>query len=71
MKYLLGNPNIGKIYRIEYNNQQVYDAEVLEHEGGCWAKIKVVNVLPSQMEKHYSQGQVFDIKLGMYNLIEI
>ncbi|HRE42089.1 MAG TPA: hypothetical protein PLG90_12230 [Ignavibacteria bacterium] len=71
MKYLIGNPDIGKTYRVEFNKESVYDAEILEHEGGCWAKVKVVKVLPSKMEKSYNTGQIFDIKLGMYDLLEI
>jgi hypothetical protein len=71
MKYLTGQPEKGKKYRIEHNGEQLYDASIVEHDGGCWAKVKIENTLPSKMEKHYKEGMEFDIKLGYYNLLII
>jgi hypothetical protein len=69
MKYLSGQPEKGKKYRVEFNGEQIYDASVVEHDGGCWAKVKVESTLPSSVEKHYKEGMEFDIKLGYYNLL--
>lgn len=43
----------------------------MEYEGGCWAKIKIENVLPSPNEKMYKEGQEFDLKLAYYSLYEL
>ena len=37
-------PEEGKVYRVEYKGSELYDAKVLQHEGGCWAKIKMENM---------------------------
>ncbi|MBL8008150.1 MAG: hypothetical protein JNJ56_11510 [Ignavibacteria bacterium] len=71
-KHILKNaPEKDRIYRVEYKGSELYDARVLQYEGGCWAKIKVENVLPSENEKMYSEGQEFDLKLGYYKLYEL
>ncbi|KXK03442.1 MAG: hypothetical protein OZ913_00755 [Ignavibacteriaceae bacterium] len=70
MKYLTSQPEVGKKYRIELNGTEIYDATVIEHEGGCWAKIRVDNVLPGEYAGFYSNGQEFDLKLSRYNLLE-
>lgn len=64
-------PEKDKTYRVEYNGSELYDAKVLHYEGGCWAKIKIENVLPSKNEKMYKAGQEFDLKLGYYTLYEL
>lgn len=64
-------PEKGKTYRVEYNGSSLYDARVLDYEGGCWAKIKIENVLASENEKMYKEGQEFDLKLGYYKLYEL
>lgn len=64
-------PEEGKVYRVEYKGSELYDAKVLQHEGGCWAKIKIENVLPSENENMYKEGQEFDLKLGYYKLYEL
>jgi hypothetical protein len=64
-------PDKGKTYRIEYNGSELYDAEILSYDGGCWAKIRVQNVLPSENEAVYKEGQEFDLKLGYYKLYEL
>lgn len=70
MKYLLNPPHVGEKYRVEYNGTELYDAVILEHDGGCWAKVKVENVLSSPQEKMYKPGMEFDLKLSHYNLYE-
>ena len=70
--HILSNaPVEGKVYRVEYKGSELYDAKVLQHEGGCWAKVKIENVLPSENEKLYKEGQEFDLKLGYYKLYEL
>ena len=64
-------PEKNKHYRVEYNGSELYDAKVLQYEGGCWAKIRIVNVHSSPNEKMYTKGMEFDIKLGYYKLYEL
>ena len=64
-------PEVNKSYRVEYKGNELYDAKVVQYDGGCWAKIKVENVLPSENEKMYKEGQEFDLKLAYYKLYEI
>ncbi len=68
---LKNSPQSGKVYRVHYKGSEIYDAKVLNYEGGCWAKVKVENVLPSENEKMYKEGQEFDLKLGYYSLFEL
>lgn len=64
-------PVEGKTYRVEYKGSEIYDAKILQYEGGCWAKIEIENVLPSENENMYRKGQEFDLKLGYYKLYEL
>lgn len=64
-------PEKGKSYRVEYKGAEIYEARVLEYEGGCWAKIRIENVLPSENERMYRKGQEFDLKLAYYKLYEV
>lgn len=68
---LKNSPEENKVYRVEYKGSEIYDAKVLIYDGGCWAKIKIENVLPSENEKLYKEGQEFDLKLGYYKLFEL
>jgi hypothetical protein len=71
-KHILKNaPVPGKIYRVVLKENELYDARILEYEGGCWAKIEVENILPSDNSHLYQRGQKFDLKLGYYSLYEI
>jgi len=63
-------PEVGKVYTVEYDGSELYEAKILDYQGGCWAKIKIENVLPSPNEKMYKAGQEFDLKLGYYKLFE-
>ena len=64
-------PEKDKTYRVEFKGSGLYDAKVLSYDGGCWAKIKIENVIPSENDKLYKQGQEFDLKLGYYSLYEL
>lgn len=64
-------PEIDKVYRVEYKGSELYDAKVIQYDGGCWAKIKIENVIPSENEKMYKEGQEFDLKLAYYKLYEL
>ncbi|MBK6506140.1 MAG: hypothetical protein IPG02_10840 [Ignavibacteria bacterium] len=64
-------PEKDKSYRIEYKGEELYDAKVLDYESGCWAKVKVVNVLPGKNASLYKEGQEFDLKLAYYKLYEL
>jgi hypothetical protein len=64
-------PEKDKVYRVEYKGNELYDAKVLQYDGGCWAKIRVENVIPSENDKMYSKGQEFDLKLAYYKLFEV
>ncbi len=63
-------PEKGGLYRVEYKGEEVYDAKVLDYEGGCWAKVRIEKVLPGQYENVYKVGQEFDLKLAYYKLYE-
>lgn len=70
IKFLVNPPQVGEIYRVEYDEQPIYDARIIEHDGGCWATVKVEKVLPSPHTDSYKLGQVFDLKLSNYSLYE-
>ena len=61
----------GNTYRVEYKGTELYDASVVSYDGGCWATVKVENVLPSPNEKIYRQGQTFDLKVAQYKFFEL
>ncbi len=63
------SPEIGKTYTCVLNNVPLYDATI-EDAQGCWAKVKVVQPLPGKYEKHYTEGQQFEIKVQLYDFIE-
>ena len=63
-------PEKDKTYRVEYNGKELYDAKILEYDGGCWAKIKIENIVPSENDKMYKVGQEFDLKLGYCKFYE-
>lgn len=63
-------PEKDKVYRVEFKGEELYDARVLDYEGGCWARIRVEEVLPGEKADLYSQGQEFDLKLAYYKLYE-
>lgn len=63
-------PEKDKTYRVEYNGKELYDAKIMEYDGGCWAKIKIENIVPSENDKMYKVGQEFDLKLGYYKFYE-
>ena len=63
-------PEKDKTYRVEYNGKELYDAKILEYDGGCCAKIKIENIVPSENDKMYKVGQEFDLKLGYYKFYE-
>ena len=69
MKYLTSQPIVGEKYRMEIGGEEIYDATIIEHDGGCWAKVRIDNVLPTENSKYYSPGQEFDLKLSNYNLL--
>lgn len=64
-------PEKDRTYRVEYNGKELYDAKIMEYDGGCWAKIKIENIVPSENEKMYKVGQEFDLKLGYYKFYEV
>lgn len=71
-KHILRNaPEKNKIYRVEYKGTDLYDAKIIEYDGGCWAKIKIENIVPSENDKMYNVGQEFDLKLGYYKFYEV
>ncbi|MBV6479245.1 MAG: hypothetical protein HGGPFJEG_02016 [Ignavibacteria bacterium] len=71
-KHILKNsPEVNKSYRVEYNGKELYDAVIIQYDGGCWAKIRIENVLLPENEKMYFKGQEFDLKLGYYKLFEL
>jgi hypothetical protein len=61
----------GNTYRVEYKGTELYDASVVNYDGGCWATVKVENILPSPNEKIYRQGQTFDLKVAQYKFFEL
>lgn len=71
-RHILKNaPEKDRHYRVEYNGEELYDATVLDYEGGCWAKVRVEKVLPGEKSHMYKEGQEFDLKLGYYKLYEL
>ncbi len=64
-------PEKDKQYTISLKGEELFDAKVLEYEGGCWAKVKVEKVHPGKNENLYKEGQEFDLKLAYYKLFEL
>ncbi|MEZ4691579.1 MAG: hypothetical protein R3A12_16040 [Ignavibacteria bacterium] len=62
-------PEAGKTYRVEYKNQEIYDA-IVSYDGGCWAKVKI-KITSNDSEIVYREGQEFDMKLAYYKLFEL
>ena len=65
------NLRTGNKYRVEYKGDEVYDATVMNYDGGCWATVKVENILPSPNEKIYRLGQTFDVKVAQYRFYDL
>jgi hypothetical protein len=63
-------PEKDKVYRVEFKGEELYDAKVIEYEGGCWAKVQVLKVLPGDKSSMYKEGQEFELKLAYYKLYE-
>jgi len=65
------NLRAGNTYRVEYKGTDVYDATVMSYDGGCWATVKVENILPSPHENIYRAGQTFDLKVAQYRFFDL
>lgn len=59
-------PKAGEHYIVHHNSQPLYSAEVIEYKGGCWAKLKIDEALNPEYKSLYNQGDVFDVKIAMY-----
>lgn len=59
----------GQVYNVSNNGQDVFQAEVLEYSGTCWAKIRVSKLLDEQFSRYYRPGQEFDIKAAQYGFV--
>lgn len=58
----------GSSYNVGMNGKDLYKAEVLKFHGGCWATVKVLNTLDESVQKIYTPGMEFDIKVAEYSL---
>ncbi|MBK9246827.1 MAG: hypothetical protein IPM69_01625 [Ignavibacteria bacterium] len=59
-------PKAGESYIVHHNNEPLYSAEVIEYKGGCWAKLKIDQALNPEFKTLYHQGDIFDVKIAMY-----
>ena len=57
----------GSVYRIAMNGEELYDAEVVKFHGGCWATVRVRNVIEGAHSQHYTADMEFDIKVANYH----
>ena len=66
---LKNGPEIGKTYACALNDVPLYEATI-DSAHGCWANVTVVKPLPGKFEKHYTPGQMFEIKVQFYDFVE-
>ncbi|MES2764829.1 MAG: hypothetical protein V4642_03105 [Bacteroidota bacterium] len=62
-------PEQGKSYLVSMKGDALYEADVLEYSGGCWAKVQVREAAEN-FAKMYKPGQTFDMKVAAYNFEE-
>lgn len=58
----------GNTYQMALKGNPLYTAEVLKFHGGCWATIRVMEVLSPDVRSDYVEGMVFDIKVAEYDV---
>ncbi len=58
----------GNRYTVALQGRPLYTAEVVKFHGGCWATVRVDKALDQDLEKHYSPGTTFDIKVAQYEI---
>jgi hypothetical protein len=53
------------------NDVPTYIANITDFNGGCWAKVRVVEPANDEYLDVYSEGMEFDIKVAHYGFQEI
>ena len=64
-------PELGKRYILNMNNEATCVADITDFDGGCWAKVKVVEAASEKYEKVYKPEMEFDIKVAYYSFQEL
>lgn len=67
-KIPLTNFMTGNTYQMALRGTPLYTAEVLKFHGGCWATIRVREILSPEVSRDYVEGMVFDIKVAEYDV---
>lgn len=56
----------GQEYVFVHNTVPVYEAEVMQYGGGCWATVRVTNPLGNT--QYYKAGDEFEIRVAVYEI---
>lgn len=59
----------GNTYQMALRGSPLYKAEVLKFHGGCWATIRVKEVLSQDVATYFTPGMEFDIKVAEYDVM--
>ncbi len=58
----------GTHYTVALRGTDLYRAEVVKFQGGCWATVRVVEAINPETSKHYPADATFDIKVAEYDI---
>ena len=64
-------PIEGKTYLLTMNDVPTYIANITDFNGGCWAKVKVVESANEEYADLYYNGMEFEIKVAHYGFHEV
>lgn len=64
-------PIEGKSYKVSSEETDLYNATFVSYKGGCWATIRVDEVVNPAYTTVFSPGTEFDIRVAMYSYSEL
>ncbi|GAB1429867.1 hypothetical protein MASR2M18_07000 [Ignavibacteria bacterium] len=59
-------PVEGQTYDVLLDGRPIFEAEVTDYKGGCWAHLKVNKAFDSEYASLYSPGDEFQTKIAAY-----
>ncbi len=64
-------PILGHRYILNMNDEATCVADITEFDGGCWAKVRVVQAASEKYRTVYHENMEFDIKVAYYRFQEL
>jgi len=64
-------PELGHRYILNMNDEATCIADITDFDGGCWAKVRVVEAANEKYQTIYKPEMEFDIKVAYYRFQEI